>query len=542
MKIKSIYIGNEVEAFIEKRFDSDINIVFSDDNNKGKTIVFQSIMYALGNKPIFPSSFKYKQYYYILAFIVDDNEYEIMRRENSFTLKSNKGVYIFDNSSELKRYFTKNIKNLPVIIKDGHSKLVDFELIIQMFFTPQDKRNSSNIIDSYYYKRKDFINMLLNIGGLGNQVSENSIDDLKKRLKELRDEEKQLKKKSKTIKKLNKESNFINLSSNMDSFENRIKEIDKIKEEMVTSKKLINRLITRKIKNESTLKELRSLNQVLSTSEISCNDCGSKSISFNSADKEVSFDITNVDMRRNILHSIQEKIQSYSEEILKERANYNEMQIRFKELFKLEEVTLENLLLFKDEIVSDYDLDNEIIGVKSKILETKDEIEIAKIEADKNQEKEKDFISGIIADMNKYYKLIDKNGNLVFNSIFSPPGTQYSGSENAEYFICRTLAFLGATNHMFPIVIDGFRENEISTSKERIIIDIFKGLSNQIIISATVKEEELQKYRLYGEDDHIKVIDYSVNEDSKILQQRYVNEFLNKINEFHVVIDGEDKV
>lgn len=539
MEIKKIYIGNEKEAFIEKRFESNMNIIFSDDNNKGKTIVLQSIMYALGNKPIFPSSFKYKQYYYIVVFSINNNEYELMRKENSFTLKSSKGINIFDNSSELKRYFSRNIKDLPVIIKDGYSKLVDFELVIQMFFTPQDKRTSSNIIDSNYYKKKDFLNMLLNLGGLGNKSPESSIDELKKKLKELREEEKQLRKKSKTIKKLNNESSFINLSTDFDSFENRIKEIDKIKEEMVTSKKLINRLITRKIKNESTLKELRSLNQVLSTSEISCNDCGSKSISFKSADKEVSFDITNVDMRRNILYSIQDKIQSYSEEVLKERANYNEIQLRFKELFKLEEVTLENLLLFKDEIVSDYDLDKEIIDVKSKITETKDEIEVAKIKEDKNQDKEKNFINGIASEMNRFYKLIDVNGNLVFNDIFSSPGTQYSGSENAEYFICRTLAILKATNHDYPLILDGFRENEISTNKEKIIVDIFRGLSNQIIISATVKEEELQKYHSYGEEKGINVIDYSVNEDSKILQKSYLGEFTEKINDFYVVMNYE---
>ena len=57
-------LGNLNEAFIESGFSNGINIIFSDDNNKGKTIVIQSIMYAIGNNPIFPSSFDYKNYYY----------------------------------------------------------------------------------------------------------------------------------------------------------------------------------------------------------------------------------------------------------------------------------------------------------------------------------------------------------------------------------------------------------------------------------------------------------------------------------------------
>ena len=56
MIINKIAIGNSQEAFIEDRFTSGLNIISSDDNNKGKTIVIQSIFYAIGNEPVFPSS------------------------------------------------------------------------------------------------------------------------------------------------------------------------------------------------------------------------------------------------------------------------------------------------------------------------------------------------------------------------------------------------------------------------------------------------------------------------------------------------------
>lgn len=55
MKIRKVAVGNAAEAFIEGNFTNGVNIISSDDNNKGKTIVIQSMMYALGNEPTFPA-------------------------------------------------------------------------------------------------------------------------------------------------------------------------------------------------------------------------------------------------------------------------------------------------------------------------------------------------------------------------------------------------------------------------------------------------------------------------------------------------------
>ena len=56
MNIDMIAIGNANEAYIESRFSKSINIISSDDNNKGKTIIIQAILFCLGNVPVFPSS------------------------------------------------------------------------------------------------------------------------------------------------------------------------------------------------------------------------------------------------------------------------------------------------------------------------------------------------------------------------------------------------------------------------------------------------------------------------------------------------------
>ena len=150
MIIKKIAIGNGEEAYIEDSFSEGVNIILSDDNNKGKTIVIQSILYALGNKPIYPSSFNYKEYIYYLEFTHNDKEYVIVRSGDTFVVQSIEGINIFDGMAELKRYWTKNIFELPTILFNGNRKVVDMELFVQMFFVAQDGKDTSTIFNSVF--------------------------------------------------------------------------------------------------------------------------------------------------------------------------------------------------------------------------------------------------------------------------------------------------------------------------------------------------------------------------------------------------------
>lgn len=125
MKILKVAVGNSNEAFIEENFSNGLNIISSDDNNKGKTIVIQSMMYALGNEPTFPTSFEYQKYYYYVEFKEGEKTFQICRSGDGFILKHASSVLIFDNVSELKRYWNKNISPLPSIVKNQLSRIVD---------------------------------------------------------------------------------------------------------------------------------------------------------------------------------------------------------------------------------------------------------------------------------------------------------------------------------------------------------------------------------------------------------------------------------
>ena len=89
MIIKKTAVGNKNEAFVENNFSTGLNIISSDDNNKGKTIEIQSMMYALGNDPAFPTSFDYKEYYHYIEFEINDVTYYLCRFNNGFVLKHN---------------------------------------------------------------------------------------------------------------------------------------------------------------------------------------------------------------------------------------------------------------------------------------------------------------------------------------------------------------------------------------------------------------------------------------------------------------------
>ena len=124
MIIKRTAVGNKNEAFIEDDFHTGLNIISSDDNNKGKTIEIQSMMYALGNDPAFPTTFEYKDYYHYIEFEVDETTYKLCRFNNGFVLKHDSVLMLFDNDSELKRYWNKHIFTLPNIVKNQISKIV----------------------------------------------------------------------------------------------------------------------------------------------------------------------------------------------------------------------------------------------------------------------------------------------------------------------------------------------------------------------------------------------------------------------------------
>ena len=188
MKIKEIAIGNEKNAFIENRFSDGVNIIYSDGNNKGKTIIIQSILYALGNTPVFPSTFDYQNYYYIVTFENNNKIYTICRNNNNFFINYESKLLVFDTLSEFKYFIKQNdIFNIPEIIKDKKKKIVDPELFFQLFFLGQDRKDTSNIINNNYYKKEDFYKTIYSLANINDfDFDSSKVDEIDTKIQKLK--------------------------------------------------------------------------------------------------------------------------------------------------------------------------------------------------------------------------------------------------------------------------------------------------------------------------------------------------------------------
>lgn len=140
--------------------------------------------------------------------------------------------------------------------------------------------------------------------------------------------------------------------------------------------------------------------------------------------------------------------------------------------------------------------------------------------------------------MNTLCKEIDPGGKLIFDDLFTKKETTYSGSDEQVYYFCRLISLNNLLKHSYLIINDSFREGEISTRKEELMIDYFKKLNKQGILSATLKNQEyiVDKYASIAD---INTIDYSMNDDSKILNSKYIDEFISILTKFNIEISDK---
>lgn len=525
MIIKKIYIGNKKEAFCDDSFSSQLNIISSDDNNKGKTIVIQSIMYCLGNTPAFPNSFDYRNYYHILELEHNKITYLICRKGNNFIIKKEEDYNIFDNTTEFKRYWNKNIFPLPVILKNNIKKIVDLELFLQLFFIGQDKKVTHDIINKGFYNKQDFLNLLCSIKGINQgSLSQNDTDKLKNKINKLKNEKYVLLKENKILKSNNIAIEYLSPTNDKISLTNKLKDIEKIKNKLLQLRKERNHAISRKTKNELVLKELRSLNRSIHTGKITCLDCGSNNISYESSDAEFSFDLSTSEMRSQILNSIQEKIEIYQEEIERLTIEINLCQEDFNNFMSDEDISIDSLLIMKNNLEDALEPDKQITKLENDILVLKEKLQEKQTLNSVDKKKRNDLFKMIIQEMNRIYQFINLNTNNVYHDIFTNKDKIYSGSEATEFHIARILSFQKILNHDYPIIIDSFRAEDLSSDREDKVIELFKTLTNQIILTTTLKNEEIGKY---DSKDGIHHIDYSNHKTYHMLSEKYLTEFLD---------------
>lgn len=524
MIIKRTAVGNGTEAFVESEYVEGLNIISSDDNNKGKTIAIQSMMYALGNDPTFPTTFDYKDYYHYIEFEVNGTLYQLCRNNSSFILKHDDVLMVFDSVSELKRYWTKHIFRLPQIIKNQISKIVDPVLFLQLFFIGQDKKDTSNISHSGLYNKQDYINMLFDIcDASGIELDEEEIKKIKERIKQLKDERDILLKQHKILKSQKTPISYLSSTNDRAAFGKKIDALEKINSKIAELRKARNTAATRKARWETTLKELRSLNRTIDSGELRCMDCDSTNISFSSSKKNgYAFDVSSVDMRNEIIASIKEKIETYDEEIEKLASLITEAQDELTSLMSEESITLESLVAYKEDVFNAADAESRIREIDDQIATLNSQLQISANTTQSKKDKQISILNCIIQIMNDTYQVIDPTGNLYFDGLFTKRDETYSGSEATVFHLVKLYAIYKVLGHTYPIVVDSFRAEDLSTPKEAIVIDLYSNIPNQVIFTTTLKTEELGKYDIMQNIHHI---DYKDHIASKMLTRDYLPEF-----------------
>lgn len=310
------------------------------------------------------------------------------------------------------------------------------------------------------------------------------------------------------------------------------KEIEDLNNQISYIENKIRREENRKAKLISLLTELKSVNRMLDEGSLKCAECGSDKIIFDINDTK--FDLTNTYVRNQIENSIKEKI------LQKSQASDELSSSKFKLNQKLEDLLISkpqdisDFLLFKREIENTKET-NTIIDKENKEIESvKKQIDEIEEKENKRKDELKKLYENLLYHMREEVRKLDSNSAAFVDDLFTKNNENFSGSEEQIFYFAKLYILVTLLKLPFPIIVDCFRDGELSSNKEQIMLEEFSKLTNQVIISATLKNEEYDVSK-YNTNPKINIIDYSDFENCKLLQPKYLEEFNTIITNFGVL-------
>ncbi len=381
--------------------------------------------------------------------------------------------------------------------------------------------------------------MLYAYAGLGGeQLSQERIDEIKHRISELSDEKKVLLQQHKILKSKKAPVSYLSAESDRLAFGEKVANLERVQSKIAELRKSRNASTIRKSKWEHTVNELRSLNRSISCGELRCMDCNSTNISFSTGEisqTSYSFDVSTVEMRTEIINSISEKIAAYAEEIQRLSAEICAEQEKMQSLMEDENVSLESIVAYKKDIFSASDAEGRIKDIENEITSLKSQLVANENSSQETQARRVSLLTAILGKMNELYHQIDPDGNLTYTSLFTQRNEVYSGSEATVFHLVKLFALQQVLRHNCPIIVDSFRAEDLSTGKEKTVLEISKSINNQVILTTTLKHEELGKYDSIEGVNHINYISHI---PSKILDGRYVADFLGLLSALSIKVQS----
>lgn len=525
--------GNETESFVESRYAPKLNIIFSNDNNKGKTLVIQSLMFAIGNDPIFPEGFDYKSYYHYVKIEAKGRLWRFLRKGNGFIVANEEEQHIIGSVAELKRFLNANVFQIPKHKKDGTYKIAELALFYQLFFLPQDLRDTSSIIGGGYFNKSDFVEMIHTLAGEQSEMSlsDQEITDIKEEIKKIKSDLADQRKMLTFSKKRPEISAIANSQAERALYSAKKERLEKVHTRVSDLQKKRLRETSQKFKLERLIDELRSLNRTISSGKVECGDCHSENILFKTA--EFSFEVSNDYVRKSILNSIQNEIQLKNEVIEELCREIEREQVQITKELQDTPKSIQTAMFAFDEILSDSNIQSKILELEKLLKEKEGRIEAALNQAKSSKKVGKSLVDRLVTKMQQIYHDIDPEGTQVFDDLFSKRGVVYSGSEGMEFYFSKLLGLKAELNHEFPVIIDSFRDGELSSEKELVALRYFVNVSPQAIITSTLKSQEYSA-SIYNNLEGANAIDYSLKKSSKILDPEFAHQFKEIIDSFNV--------
>lgn len=534
MRINKIAFGDKEEAFVESRLQNGLNVIFSDDNNRGKTLVMQGLMFSLGYESIFPSSFNYKEKYFYSEIEVNGVTYELLRKRNSIAIKTDGAMQIFNSVGEARYFLDKFVFPVPRVLKDGRNTLVDLSLLYELFFIGQDNRNPSGLISKGQFNKSDYKSMIYDLAGLsGAHLNTDDIKGVKDKISNLKLQLRELRKKISIIRQNPNIAEVASKTYDSEAVQEKIKKISHLNGNISKLKRSRQREINRRSKLEQLVSELVSLNRELSEGNVQCGECGSDKIIYSNTD--LTFEISNIDVRNGILHSIDQNIKQKNGIIMDFSRDINSLQGDLNNEMKDTPPNFQQIILYQEQALSERDYDEDSFALINQIEVLEEQLKSDQKINETLSEERKRFDEKLLDEMNGLYKSIDPGGNLVFEDIFTKKGSTFSGSEGQEFYFCKAIALRKMLKHDFPLIIDSFRDGELSTKKEEKMLDIYKGIDSQVILTSTLKAEEYSSDK-YSRVEGANALDYSKHQDCKILNPYQKDEFLELISNFDGIV------
>jgi hypothetical protein len=455
MRILNVWFGNAEEAFHEGRLSDGLNIIYSHGlNNRGKTVVVQSVLFALGSPARFPHGFDpEKKNYYVIEIAIDDKQFIICRRKDSFVIRDKGGnINICSSESDFKRYYSENIFPLPSIRKDGRQSLVYLSLFNQQFFLGQDGKDTSSLYNSTYFNKNDFKNMLCSIKGFFDTDESGDAEAIEKRIFSVKERMKVLIGKNKILRNKQVAASLALYTANKNEIDLKLKNLEEIKANISILKKERNRLLSRKTKNEMLIEELKGLNRTVSEGKIYCLDCKSANIGFQLPNEGISFEVSDGDTQKQILRNIDKRIEVLIEDIQKVDADIIEAQGSLGELLDDPQITMENLIFSKNDILDARPIDEEIMSLDEVLEELNTKLHQTKSADVSNKQSKDDFLRDLTKLLNSIFHKLNFDGNPKDVELFTPKGEVVSGSESAAFFLAKYYAIQMMINHnlIFP--------------------------------------------------------------------------------------------